>query len=531
MTLPSRYGVSLGGYKPIPQEPKEIPLEGGINLSDSPAEIEEGEVPDAVDTLFDIGGISPAYGQTLLGTRYAGGADKTIIGISEFQRKNLSTVLVRHRPTEWDRWNGANWLTLSGTALTGIAADRLYSVVMSDKLVVANKVDKLKSWDGNDVNPVQDLSADSPVAYFIAPIGNRLVAARVKVGGSIDPYKVQWSTDGDITDWTTANLGAGTSILEPEGKTGASEFITGMSALETALVLYRSRSIMLGMRTGVGSQPFRFTTVVFGLGTDACYSIANGGAQLGDFFLGSDMNVYLFDGKSVPKPIGAPIHPWLRSFPIDPFTGAFGQVDRRLQEYWLMVYNGSTWIAWIFNIATYVKTGRLVWRRRDLGANWTTLGFGATQSTINPVVDSVLAIVNTVNSRVDEYGVFGAEQRLLLGDNNGGVTYQDRSLRVATGYFSTKQYGTPESEVDLDKVFLRYTAGSLSTVEVSVSLDGGAFVNPKVLTLPQGQNSLSASTWFSTMCKTYQFRVRLLSGDATIYRIRITGSPGFRSAA
>lgn len=471
-------------------------------------------------------------GFTSLGTNYAGAGDKTIIHLAEFQRKSLATVLVRMRPAGWDRWNGASWVTVPG-ALSNIATDRLYSVVQQDKLVVANRVDKLKYWDGVDADAVADLSADAPIAHYIAPFGQRLIAARINPGGGFDPYRIQGSEDGNIQAWTNAANGAFTTILEPEGKTGSPQFIKGLSALETAIVVYRDRSIVLGTRTGIAAVPFRWATVVFGLGTDASYAIANGGADIGDFFLGSDLNVYHFDGRSLPTPVGTPIVNILRTSINDP-TACVAAIDRRYNLFWLFVATGSSVqpnVAWVFDINAYMRDNRLSWWRRDIGAGYNTIAFGATVSSVNPVVNSVTSVVNTVGSRVEDFGNTIQPQRLLLGGLNGDVYYLDEAGTYIQGIYETKQLGDLEMETRVDRVFLSYRAVTSGQVELSYSTDGGlSYGNPIVFTLPVTNYEGNQGAIFSTVLRTWQFKLRILSGNITITEIELRRAAAGRAA-
>lgn len=504
-----------------------LPLgRAGVNVSVAPNLLEGAESPNIVDMRIQDGGVSSDYGITLLGDRYAGIEDKTIIGISEFQRKDLVVVLVRHRPTGWDRWNGAAWVTVSG-ALTGLSSDRLYSVVMQDKLVVANRADRLKAWDGIDANPVADLSADAPICHYIAPFGQRLVAARVKDGTTFDPYKIQWSADGLITNWTSAVLGAGSVILEPEGKTGAPEFIKGLSALEVALAVYRDRSIVLGTRTGVGSQPFRWATVVFGLGTDSPYSIANGGITIGDFFLGNDLNVYIFNGREPPQAIGGPIYKLLRQ-QIQDVDVVQGIVDRKSGEYWLLI---SPTVAWVFNIREYIIDRRLSWRRRNL-SDYTTMGFGQTRALADPVVDSVDETVDDVHDRVDEFGAALSPTRVLFGDSNGGVHFVDETVHIP-GTYETRELGNRFAETRVGRFYLSYASLTGCTIEIAISTDGGqTYLNPQVLVLPATGfvGALSNGLGIDRVLSTWFMKLRVVSGQVTLYEPMMAVSPAGPSA-
>lgn len=528
MTIPGRYQVgAIPPARMVQGDSMRISLNKcGIRTDISPREMQDGDSPNCDTVRFINGGVAADFGFSLLGTRYTGVADKNILHIAEFQRKSLATVLVRMRPTGWDRWNGATWLTLGG-ATTNIAGDLLYSTVTQDTLVVANKVQKLQKWDGIDGDNVQDLSADAPIAYYVAPFGQRLVAARIDPGGGVDPYRVQWSEDGNIFGWTNANNGAGSVILSPEGKTGSPQFITGLSALETALVVYRDRSIMIGTRTGIGAAPFRWATVVFGLGTNAPYSIANGGATIGDFFLGSDLNVYHFDGQSKPYPIGAPIVNLLRT-QINNVGQCVGVVDRRFNQYHLFVPTGSSTtptIDWVFDINAYLYgqesyfARKLSWRKRTIGAGYNFIGFGSTAGVSDPIVNSVNTIVNQTPGRVNDYANNFTPAKLLLGDNNGGVSYLDETVFVP-GSYETKEYGDLELETRLDRVFISYLSTVGGQIGLSYSTDGGlSYGNEVIYTLAATNYVGRQGQTFAVVLQTWQFKIRIISGDITVTEI------------
>jgi hypothetical protein len=528
VTLPSRYGQGLGGYKAIEGDVVTLRLvHGGVNISKSPAEIEEGESPNASDVRFGEGGISTDYPVSQLGSASGAAGDKTIIGLAEFTKKNLpgNNRLVRMRPGGWDRWDGTSWLALGGT-LSGLATDRVYSVVMQDKLIVANRVNKLKSWNGLDGSSVTDLSADSPIAWFITPIGNRLMAARVDIGGETDPYGVKWSADGNIANWTSQSLGAGGGTLEPEVRGAGPDFIMGLSAVETAAVILRQKSIVLGTRTGIGSQPFRFATVIMGLGTEAPYTVVNAGQAIGVIFLGSDLNVYLFDTRSAPIPIGDPIHLFLKSQIQNPELCA-GCMDLKSLKYWLLIKREATLpdMAWIFDVGEYVVNKRLSWVRRDLSDGFASIAFARTALQTAPVVNSVNDVVNTVGIRVNDYGLSVAEETIVLGGSLGVVKYVDETQFLGTGTWESKMLGKAERSTLLDRTFLICSSPTGAVAEISISTDGGVtWVLPKAITIPATVHPIPLGTWFNIVVERWQYRLRILFGNVTISEIRSNAS-------
>lgn len=523
----SEFGTSVGRFQPIEPEHLTIKLrDSGINLSASASEIEEGESTNSQDMRFLNGGILNDFDVGTFGAAYAGVQDKNVMAIRPFELPAGTKLLMRIRPTAWDRWNGAAWLTLAG-ALTGTTADRVYTAVAQGKFVLANLLDRLKYWDGADGNAVADLSADAPIAAYIAKIGTRLVAARVKFGGVIDPHGVAWSADGNIQNWTTG--GAGSTSLFPEGDDETPNIIRGMAGIQRGIALFRQRSIVLGSLTGIGSAPMKWQTIDFTHGTESPYSIASGGMKTGAFFLGYDYMPYLADGVSEPVPIGIPIVESLKASIID-LKDVVGTVDTAEQEYLLAFPTAGNLplvTCWGFSIREWLIRQRLVWRRRSLPASTISLGFGPVAATTDPIVDTITDIVDTILTRVDDWGRTSGPSRLMFGDNNGTIWQIDRTKLAPNGFFESKLYSFANQEKTIDRLRIRYRAPALATVAIDISTDGGiTYGTTAIHTL--GATAL-AERWSTgehgVTTKQFQFRIRPLTGFCKITEVDIEFQP------
>lgn len=520
---PSSYGQGSGPYVGI--EPEDVTLnlrDGGMDVSTSATALQEGQSPNLADVRVDQGGVSTDFGLSNFGLVSASAAVRRIMHITPFQLNSGVRRVVRLRPTKWDRWDGVSWLELGGT-LTGGTGNLIYSAMMQGRIIAANGIDKLKSWDGLDASSVIDLSADSPIAAYLVRIGNRLMAARITVGGVINPNLVAWSADGLITDWTTALLGAGNAELQPEGPSKAAGFITGLSAAARSAVIYRQRAIQLATLTGIGSQPFRFQTPFFNHGTESPYSIASGGPVAGDYFLGHDFMVYHFDGQNQPTPIGAPVIDAIRDTIYD-LAYVQGAVDTRRQEYWLGIPQDSgltVKVAWIFSIKEWVARQRLVWRRRNLSAGYSTISFGTAPSSADPLVDSVLDLVDSVSRTPDSYALASGQELILFGDALGQVKNIDELTALGSGSWESKQFNKGRHDVTLEQIALSYEARVAGTVEVAVSTDGGAsYQSPRVMNFGiTGNSSMQVGDTFRVTGRLFQIRLRLLTGFVNITEI------------
>lgn len=524
LDAPSEYGASLGPYRKIPKQDAALSLvQGGLNLVVSTDDLAEGETPDATDVRLDQGGVSSDYALTAFNTP-ASTNDLNVMGIFPFELDTATKLMIRCRPTRLDRWNGTNWLELTG-ALTGTSGDRVYTAVSQGRFVIANGVDKLKSWDGNDAHTVADLSADSPIARFITRIGNRLLAANIKVAGVFDQNALAWTTDGNITDWTTANNGAGGTSLLPEGSDKSAGFITGLGTVEGGAVIFRQKGLQIGSLTGIGAAPFRFTTVDFQHGTESPYSICSGGIRSGVYWLGEDYMVYHFDGRSTPTAIGIPIADALRTAVADR-RNVLGAVNAKHQELWIGVptsNDGLIKIAYIFSIREWARTGRLVWWKRSLGAGYRGLGFGYVPTSADPIVDTVSSIVDSVTIRVDDFANTQADERILLGDTVGQVYSLDTSTALTTGIWTSRSIGDGINDITVDLVTLTISATTAGSVEVAGSLDGGTtWSNPKTIVVSGPCKSLAFSDVLDLTGNKMQFRLRILSGFLLISKIAYT---------
>lgn len=526
MISPSSFGQSIGQMRNIDQFVVTLDFrDSGMDLSVSASQLEMGQATDALDVRFKQGGFATDYDVSHFSTAYAGAGDKTIMGLANLEKSSGAKYLVRIRPTGWDRWNGTDWHTLSGGP-TASNLDRINALNMDEWLVVANGKDRLQRWDGVDGNAVVDLSADAPIAKYITKIGNRMVAAYIKDAGVFDPYRFAWCADGIITDWTTTNLGAGEANPPAEGSTDSPNFITGLSTLQRGVAIYRQSAIQLATLTGAGDAPFRFTTIDFTHGTESPYSLARGGAKLGDFFLGQDYMVYNFDGNGEAIPIGAPIFETLRDS-ISDRTQVRGAIDKNEQEYHLAFPSSGSSVlnqSWVFSIREFVKRQRLVWRRRTLPANTSAFGYGFLAANADPIVDTITDIVDTITIRVDDWDNSYGPDRILFGDSAGQVWQVDKTTPAPNGKFESKDMVYEGMVVTVDRIRLWYRAPGVATVAVAISTDGGRnYEAERIYSLsPTGTGDTYAVMDHGVTGRSTQFRIRPLTGFCTITRLEAT---------
>jgi len=180
--------------------------------------------------------------------------------------------------------------SLSAVTTTGYTAVESWDITQfGAKMILANGVSKLQSFDLGSSTYFEDLSADAPAAKFVTVVRDFVVAANV--GG--EENKVYWSDINDETDWVAGAASQSDTQIVPDGGD-----ITGMAGGEYGLI-FLERAIY---RMSYSGSPFffQFDAISRTLGCISNGSITQFGGLT--YFL-SDDGFYVCDGKSV-KNIG-----------------------------------------------------------------------------------------------------------------------------------------------------------------------------------------------------------------------------------
>ena len=137
--------------------------------------------------------------------------------------------------------------------------------VVDDKFCFTNGNSNVQKWTGTGY--ASDLDATNAIkARYCIEYANRLVLADLSISGTRDPLMVQWSKEGDPTDWTDSTAGQN-QLLKSE------DHITGMAKLGPNLIVYKRNSLTVASRTGVSTSPIIFPIHRPGVGAYAPYGI------------------------------------------------------------------------------------------------------------------------------------------------------------------------------------------------------------------------------------------------------------------
>lgn len=510
------------------------PLDGGMDVSKAawdPRMLQPPvKSPLSQNTRITEGVVTKAFGLTHLGAVSAA-SDLNIMALSEYEQLDGSKFLMRVMTTQLERWDGTAWLALTGT-LAGLTTRFPSTLVVNDKFLLTNGVDKIQVWDGVDSTPVADFSASAPIALYLAHVLGRVIAADI-INGTRDKEKIQISDDVDNSNFSTGN--SDTVIIE-EDSTERPSPITGLSFLFARFYVYRQHSIWIAKPTGLATAPFSFIESTTDIGLIAPKSLSRY-KPIGDIFLGSDFQTYVFSGGAKPIPVGTPIQADMRASITD-LSKVYGKVDLEQHRYWVMGPTfGSTFsnVAWVWEIDPWIEEGRLVWTRRTLPVEMVSFGFGDVPEPGSPgFINDETRLINDITELIDNWQLAETFRNLTIGGTDGFVRFPDRSAFVDEVFGSIAaqhdlpQLGSPGKEIWLDTVYIKYRTGGVgSQIELSFSTDGGTtFTNPRVISLPQAATGSSVSAFLGINIEHFIPRIRFTSNDRPdIIAVRFVARP------
>ena len=169
--------------------------------------------------------------------------------------------------------------------------------VVDDKLIFCNENDDVQYYNyDNTYADALDATNAKNFKYCI-DYADRLILANTQESTLEDSMLVQWSKNGDPTDWTDST--AGSATLQ-----SSQTEITGLGKIGSYLLVFTPKSIIFGYRTGVSTSPIAFQDEKVGIGAFSPYGIVHAAGTV--FFLGHN-NFYKLSGTDA-VPIGMAIH-------------------------------------------------------------------------------------------------------------------------------------------------------------------------------------------------------------------------------
>lgn len=434
-----------------------------------------------------------------------------VVLIVSFIRESGDAYLCRITQSTFHVWRGGDWVafTIEDGGFSG-KADRMTVSQFFDRMYLADGIDEL--WEVDFSTSKVSKVDGSPRGQFTITFADRILVGNLReaVGGE-RPNKIRWCVNGNPNDWT--GLGSGEEDLAARD---LGDEIMGMFDFEDQAVVLRRRSIMHLTRQPFADAPFRFTTVVRGMGCDLPYT----GVKIPGAIIYADQgtrDVYIYSPGSRPQPIASGIN---RSLYEDLASTEFAEATWNPfeKEYHLGLSwetTGTIQRVWVFNLENQA------WSYDD-SPEITTLGRALTTLS-QTAIDDLVGTIDGLSGSIDELGTSGIlTSAMYKGTLDGKVLEQsfasdnDHDATAFEFLFSSPNFGSLSRRRTLKELRLQLDvlADGSVTLEADRDEDAATWQLSKTA-------ALTAAVSGSTL-QTLGLGKRQLSADHIFWRIKST---------
>jgi len=420
----------------------------GLNVDTASPFLETSQTPALSNVYFNRNAIVQLPGRTAFGPDTDLG--NAVVHVTTLKKIDGTEHLIVTTLTKTWRYNAtiSTWVDLdSVTDWSGdgddlfsscIALDANAGAPLGDIIILHNGKDKIRYWDVPATATTLQLPGDSqnydPVK-IVRWFKDRLWLLGTYEGGAWQEQRIRFSDIGDVQTFSAAHF---VDLMETPGRMVAAE------ELGPALIIYKEDGIVSVNHVG-GENPFTFPVIVEGLGALSAHCVTR--VRGLHYFLGTDYNVYQYDGTYEPKAVGDVIRDHLKSH-ITPETEnrAFSFPVENLQWYCLCVpetrsypnalyiydYRHSTWTYAPFpsdsglaitSAGVFKSESYTAWEDLPVDKAWSDYPIGFTW---------------------DDFGHEKGQRQIIMGDDTGKVSVFDMSnvndrTAAIEGSFTTKE--------------------------------------------------------------------------------------------
>lgn len=305
-----------------------------------------------------------------------------------------------------------------------------------------------------------------------------VVLLNTKESGNPNPCRVRWSISGALayadTDWTNPTSGFSDKLYETSGHIVKSEF------LGNELIIYKEDAIYAMSWIG-GTSIYRLDQRVSGLGLISSRAIVRRRGL--HYFLGTDYNVYMYDGTNEPYPVGDQIKRHLASQISTEYTKyCIIQLDNDYDEIRVGTPTGTndytdTWYIYNFKEQNWSRSTR----------EWTAVG--THQSSAALTLGTLGGTIGAQTITLGEASTKNLTRLYLMSDENGYIYKLDRTTVNLNGaaqerYFDTIDFTLRGSQDEdekpvsyiytLKRILKSLVEGKGNSISIYYSLDGGS---------------------------------------------------------
>lgn len=500
----------------------------GLHSGDVPQDLAPGFTPEAQNFVADEGYIAPRSGLSQFGGYSFA---QPVLGGKELHDKegvihafasSASTLLFY--PSSNASWSELSYLKgsivpsddlPSGQSTDYWRSANIYDATLDEYIAVTSNGTNWAKWFvvQDSTTTYSDFTWTAPLdeikaAKDIAAINDRLVLFHsVTSQGTTHPTRVSWSARGAPRDWT-ANSGAGFEPLV--GMRGAG---TAMVRFKDVLILFSDQEVWVAQPT-LDDYAFRFDRITDALGCP--YPRTAIATPLGVFFLGSDFEVYVTDGRQVQPASLVDGQSRIREYlsaDIVEATRAWGVFNRKERRYELYYTNRDSTDGYPTK-ALYYHTETQSWfpqkfsHELSYGFDLRDPGYLLTWDEITDTFDSTSTAWNQFGQGEDrsDPAVFGS----------GGTSYRLRSEQTSDDGTLIdarwRSHGLNQSDqmrrASLKELWMDYKVTSASSVTVYLSDDlGQTWDSGRLVSMTSTERNAFVPAWINAQSPMFEVRV------------------------
>ncbi len=483
---------------------------GGINTSLDPADIQPGEVVDAKNMNCRFDSYQRRAGMNnLVEDFFPPPTVEAVLKLHFHILNDGTTKLLRFAPSSVYYAVPPAWTPIVGV-LAGTAADRFNVVSVLDKCVFTNNGKNQIQLIDFGADTFGDLRATGVVDTqykYCTSIFNRVLAANL-TGASPQPTQVGWSAEyPDVDIWDPAvNQMAGFSPLI-DSPTDFSDFIMGAHGVVDLAVIPRQRSMWIGRKQPIPTNPFYFQTAIPDIGCNSPYSVAviPGGMCWADYRTNT---IWAWSVGSAPEDIGWKIQKdfWSAVGNQENIFAAYDPINKEYLVGYPMPASDVTRI-WVYNFRTKAWTYYEVANCTGISAIPFTIG-GQTYDQLQGTYDDLQGTYDDLSPSVQS-------DTVLYGFNTGDTSYTDQTYNYDLAGFATaafesyvtsKIFTQPRNDAYWHECRTYYNALTTANLELAISIDGKPFVTDTTLTGVDAVDQRFIRTRKVRRSRTYQFK-------------------------
>lgn len=447
-----------GAYNPLEVGRNVVPgrsvlasgdVSGGMITSSDPANIPDNAFPLLKNMRYVDGTRCETRPGTSLLTPAKPNSNK-VLRFYDYKQNDGGHTFLRFTRNSIHEKGGA-WTAYAagvGGSITGSDTDRFRLITIFGRCFFTN--------NGADVIQELDVVANTykklgnaPRYKYMTGFYNRILAAYRKNATDV-PVEIGWSAEAGVSgtgldEWDPlVNETAGSSPLidSPED---FNDFITGLFSFSNVAVVLRERSIWMGTKQPIPTNPFNFYNAFPGVGCDCPDSakITVNGVTWAD----SRTNmVWHFSPGQSPEPIGRDIEDEIFAGALDP-AQIFSSYSSSTFEYFLCVPQAGTnlVLVWCYNFRTQKWTRPAF----DGLSSCDFLDLGPPTLTIGELTGTIAQLTGTIGA----LGRTGTPAPALVFGRGDGELLQESNTLLSDPVYNNASTTTPVVSEILSKTF------------------------------------------------------------------------------